>query len=111
MPDAVEYEARRFAAELSRLNRGTIVDLWRRASEADGREVDPEALGYYLTMQALGHGVGWTDDHEPFDVLLPSIEANAYRADRGWEFDVSMTRGQRSREIGRRLRRRWHGVS
>jgi hypothetical protein len=113
MPPETRTLARQFAAELVRLNRGTLPDIHARASEADGRQADPKALGYYLTMQAIGHGVGWTDDHEPFDVRLPYLETLAFQNRRGgpWGLEMSMTRGKRSREIGSGMRRRWHGTA
>ena len=111
MPREVTRAARSFAAELVRQNRATLPQIYARASEADGKDVDPEELGYYLTMQALGHGVGWDDNHQPFDVVLPYAEAHAFRDDEGWDFHVSMTRGPRTRELGSRMRRRWHGTA
>lgn len=110
-PPEVKTAARRVAADLVRTNRATLVDLHRRASEADGEDADPEELGYYLTMQALGHGVGWTDDHKPFDVVLPRLETYAIRTDRGWDFNMSMSRGARTRSIGSRMRRKWYGIA
>lgn len=111
LPTEVKSAARRVAAELVRVNRATLVDLHQRASEADGKEADPEELGYYLTMQGLGTGVRWSDSHEPFDVVVPHLEAHATRADRGWDFWFDMTRGARTRSVGSRMRRRWHGTA
>ena len=91
MPAAVSAAARLVAREMQSLNDAGLTDLWRRASEADGREADPEQLGYYLTMQALGHGVSWEDDHRPFKVKLPRMEAHASPSRRRgrWTFHFS----------------------
>lgn len=35
---------------------------------------DAELFGYYLGMEALGHGVSWTDDHDPHDLIVPYTE-------------------------------------
>ena len=74
----------------------SLTEVWRRASAADGREADPNELGYYLTMQALGHGVAWDDDHAPFAVRLPRVEAMVSPSRRRgrWIFDMSMSRGR-----------------
>lgn len=37
---------------------------------ADG---DEEGLAHYLVMEAMGHGVSWSDDHEPHGLPLPPI--------------------------------------
>jgi hypothetical protein len=40
-------------------------------------ELEPKYVsdfGHYLAMQSLGHGVGWFDDHEHFELKLPLIE-------------------------------------
>ena len=106
MPASVRTAARQVAREMERANGVKISELWRRASEADGRPADPENLGYYLTMQALGSGVSWDDDHERFDVILPRVEAVVYPTNErgGWRFDMSMSRG--SRDSSRRAKRR-----
>ena len=70
-PRDVARAARLIAQRIERDNQASLAALHARASAADGRDADPEELGYYLTMQALGHGVGWTDDHAPFQVVLP----------------------------------------
>jgi hypothetical protein len=34
---------------------------------------DPEGFGHYLAMQALGHGVAWSDSHEDHGFRLPAV--------------------------------------
>lgn len=77
-PLAAKKFAKKFAAILVKINRATLTELYKRASRADGHEVDPVALGFYLAMQSAGHGVSWTDSHATFKVLLPSAEWHAY---------------------------------
>ena len=37
---------------------------------------DPEQFGWYLAMQALGHGVGWwIDEDRPNELKLPYVDA------------------------------------
>lgn len=88
-PLSAKKAAREFTRVLEKLNARKIGEIIWRAEDAEGRAVDPEALGYYLTMPSLGHGVSWTDDHPAFDVRLPSIEAYASKAGRGWDLSVS----------------------
>ncbi len=53
--------------------------LWQ-AAVADGKPHEypgdryAENFGHYLAMQALGHGVGWFDDHARFPLRFPHFE-------------------------------------
>lgn len=49
-----------------------------RARGADGEDPDPEAFGFCLAMQAMGHGVSWFDSHERFDLKVPHIECSQF---------------------------------
>jgi hypothetical protein len=53
-----------------------VYSLALRAEAADGVAPDPEQFGHYLAMQAMGHGVGWFDDHKTFKIKIPSIECS-----------------------------------
>lgn len=65
-------------------NRINIFALLAMAAKADG--MDPytddfeypegyaDEFGAMLAMQALGHGVGWTDNHEDFGYKSPDVE-------------------------------------
>jgi len=88
-PISARRAATRFMTALRGLNHVTARELWRRASAADGREVDPEELGYYLTMQAQDHGVGWEDRHERFQVRLPSVETYVTGSPGHWHLTLS----------------------
>ena len=46
-------------------------EVWRPNRGGGGTMV--EELAYCLTMQALGHGVGWRDYQEPFDGWHPPV--------------------------------------
>jgi len=55
--------------------------LWSKIKAANrNKEIttpaggDPEEFGFYLAMEALGHGVAWTDDHEPHSYKIPHFE-------------------------------------
>jgi hypothetical protein len=57
-----------------------------KATPSIGRSWDPlyggnedryiEMFGHYLIMQAMGHGVGWFDDHEEFPIEIVDAEYN-----------------------------------
>lgn len=105
MPPETRGHAVRFAAALARANRANLDDIWTRASEAEGHGVDPEELGYYVAMQGIASGVRWDDSHEPFDLLIPALEAHAYRTVGGWHLQASTSR----QLIVSKMKRRWHG--
>jgi hypothetical protein len=73
-PVEVKYEAAALLGRLEQLNGVSLPVLIHRAEEADGKPVDPERFGHYIALQALGHGVGWFDDHAAFDLKVPDIE-------------------------------------
>jgi hypothetical protein len=77
---AAKRWAKQLAADLVRQNKvRTVTDLVSKAARADGRG---EAVGFeyarkfghYVAMMALGHGVGWWDDHEKFQMTVPYSE-------------------------------------
>lgn len=94
-PASLKRLALEFAYALARMNHGGLHDIFDRASIAEGRLVDAEKLGYYLAMQAQGHGVSWFDDHEHFDVTIPYVEAYAEKYGRGWDVSGSVGSGGR----------------
>lgn len=106
-PSSAYEKAEEFARELRERNRATLTELRERASVADGAPADPEELGYYLAMQAQGHGVSWFDDHEVFDITIPYAEWHAYRSGRRWYVDGSTSRSgfKPSRDRSRRSAR------
>lgn len=90
-PAAAKKAAKFYARALAHVNGGTLAKIYERASAAEGGGyVDGRALGYYLTMQGMGHGVSWFDDHPEFPVRLPSAEVVAYPTRGGrWGFEMS----------------------
>ena len=42
--------------------------------EVERLDADEDLFGHYLVMESLGHGVAWSDDHEPHNLELPFIE-------------------------------------
>ncbi len=51
--------------------------------EIEAQEVDPvwATFGHYLAMEAMGHGVSWSDDHAPHGLKLPHVECSRYTFD------------------------------
>lgn len=74
--------AHNLAGRFEQLNGYDIRALLWQAAVADGRpHADPgkqyaENFGHYLAMQALGHGVGWFDDHARFPLRFPRFDFN-----------------------------------
>ena len=70
--------AARLTERLETQNKERLITLWLRTAERDA--LDPEdseeqrTFGHYLAMQAMGHGVGWADDHKPLTFKVPHIE-------------------------------------
>jgi len=56
----------------------TIIKLngltaWGEVCNRDEVQGDGEGFGHYLAMEALGHGVGWADDHDEHGLILPYV--------------------------------------
>jgi hypothetical protein len=69
--------AHNLAGRFEQLNGMALVRLLRQAADADGRKPDDryaDDFGHYITMQALGHGVSWFDDHARFPIRFPRFE-------------------------------------
>ena len=78
-PDAPEWAekwARKLASSILRLNGDSLDSLYKKARDV-GFPKDRETFGFYLGMQAVGHGVAWDDDvpagHD-LKILVPSYE-------------------------------------
>lgn len=64
---------------LAALNRdgAGVYSLARLAQAADGYDYGPdewEDFGHYVAMEAMGHGVSWSDEHADFRMEVPRIE-------------------------------------
>ena len=76
---AAKKWARDLATELVRKNNRTLDALIHDAARADGLDIRvgqeyARKFGHYVAMMALGHGVGWWDDHERFPMVVPYSE-------------------------------------
>lgn len=92
-PKSADQAAEDLAVLIERANNAsaddaptTLMDLYYRAVEADAKvakapfvpdEAYAESFGHNLAMQALGHGVGWFDDHAKFPIRIPRFDAYA----------------------------------
>lgn len=88
-PESARKLAEAFARNLEEANNTSLLRIYQRASDAEGEDVDAESLGFDLTMQAMGHGISWFDDHAEFNVVLPYLESHAYKSGRKWFVDGS----------------------
>jgi hypothetical protein len=86
-PASAKKLATLYGRALALSNHGTLADIYERAVISEGRRVDPVSLGYYLTMEGLGHGVSWWDDHEEFPVKIPRIEIQAFKHRGRWTLE------------------------
>lgn len=82
-PAEVEGYAQDFIRVVERLNGASIQQLYESHRDLEGheREPDPHEFGWYLSMQAQGHGVSWYDSHpEPAggELKLPNAQLYVY---------------------------------
>jgi len=66
-----------FIRRLEQNNRATINQMYWAALQIPGkryRKPTPELFGHYLAMEAMGHGVAWSDDHPDPKFDIPSWE-------------------------------------
>lgn len=78
-PASAKKLAKKFGALLVKLNKASLTQIYGRACQAEGStHVNAKELGYYLAMQAQGHGVSWADSHKAFPVKFPRAEVHAY---------------------------------
>jgi len=69
-------------AQIAALNGAAgVYTLNARATEADGVVPDAEKFGWYLAMEAMGHGVSWFDNHASFDSKLPHMDVGSLTFD------------------------------
>lgn len=81
--DAYEY-ADKFIADLERVNGKSLEELFYQALDRDQLTVGQapkypfdsleEEFGHYLAMEAMGHGVEWSDDHSDHGIDVPYAE-------------------------------------
>jgi hypothetical protein len=49
------------------------IKTWGSVCSREEVENDAEGFGHNLAMEALGHGVGWADDHDGHGLILPYV--------------------------------------
>jgi hypothetical protein len=76
-PRVAYRAAEKLAGRIEEKNKLSLDAIYVAAANAPGRhlrEPTPEDFGYAITMQSLGHGVSWADDHPDVDIKLPRVE-------------------------------------
>lgn len=83
-PSVAIKEAYRFVGALENQNHMMISTLIHQAAKADGLTIDSmeesqlaeyaREFGHYMSMEAMGHGVSWFDDHKEFKINIPDYE-------------------------------------
>jgi len=75
-PSWAEKWAKRLANSISALNGNVSLNRLYLAAKEAGFPKDRETFGFYLGMEAVGHGVNWTDDisGEHPEILVPDYE-------------------------------------
>jgi hypothetical protein len=69
---AVPEEAYQFATNYYMdTERSNNVDLSTFIPPGEDEFFDKETFGHYLAMEIMGHGVGWSDDHEDHGLEVP----------------------------------------
>ena len=78
--DKAREVAKRLALAIEGRAKATLAELYRDASEECAEQKNicsrgyhtVDLFGHYLAMQALGHGVAWSDNHAPLTFETPS---------------------------------------
>jgi hypothetical protein len=75
--EAVTF-AEKWAEMFQRFNGLSLSDAFARmVANGIASEDDASDFGHYSMMQAMGHGVAWTDDHDAHGYKLPSAAFHA----------------------------------
>jgi len=82
--DDALHQAYRLMGMIEALNGGSMICLLARVCHQDDELPDAhdwvnqfklkEDFGHYLVMEALGHGVSWSDDHDDHGLTIPGFE-------------------------------------
>lgn len=70
-PSKARTWAKKLLATMERLNGLPVEEMYERAAAEGGSASD---FGHYTAMQALGHGVAWSDDHPRHGFTIPHAE-------------------------------------
>ena len=87
IPEAFD-KAEELAAEFEQVNQKAFDVMYEEAAALPGkhyREPTAEDFGHYTAMQAIGHGVGWYDDHPDHGFKIPHVAWVIYPGDYGAE--------------------------
>ena len=70
--------AKEFAKRVEKANGTSLPALYQTAVAQDGHRTQPNPadFGHYLAREAMGHGVGWFDNHPEFPLSVPSYAFN-----------------------------------
>jgi hypothetical protein len=87
IPEAVD-QAEELMKEFEQTNAKAVDVMYQEAAALPGRhhsDPTPEDFGHYTAMQALGHGVSWSDDHPEHGFKVPHISFVLTPGDYGGE--------------------------
>lgn len=76
-PRVAYRAAEKLAGRIEEKNKLSLDAIYVAASKAPGRhlrEPTPDEFGYAVAMQAMGTGVGWSDNHPDVDIKIPHVE-------------------------------------
>jgi hypothetical protein len=75
-PSKAKTWAKKLIDRMEEINGTTAAKMYANAAQislSHGKGgVEPETFGHYTAMQALGHGVAWSDDHPAHGYRIPS---------------------------------------
>ena len=58
-------------------------ETWKAVLAREEVQADLEGFGHYLAMEAMGHGVAWSDSHDDHGFKLPLTEYMGIYTDEG----------------------------
>ena len=78
-PRDARRAAEEFALEMEEANNRPLERMYERVAEIVGEAPEDtpwleEKFAFLTAMEALGHGVGWTDDYPAHGFAIPSTE-------------------------------------
>lgn len=75
-PKSATVWAEKLIARVEKDSREDIVSMYDRLEAMSGhrRTPTPDLFGHYIAMEALGHGVSWSDDHPYEGLSVPNMD-------------------------------------
>lgn len=89
-PESAYKAADKLITRMEFINGETIERIYEICRDEPGkhsRDPDPDEFGYCMAMQAMGHGVGWDDNH-PSMFHEKHIDWDGHNIHRSKRFDV-----------------------